>query len=84
MVRIIVVPMDEMWPYIALHGMLPRNQLPVKYRSLPPDVILIREDIVVDDPERAHRIVAHELRERAVFIQNPHITYKKAHREAGY
>jgi hypothetical protein len=52
-----VKPRSVMGDYIALHGLVPQNELPLNLRhKIPADEIWIREDIY-NDPERRERIL---------------------------
>jgi hypothetical protein len=80
--KIIVKPKSFMKDYIAVHGGLPKNELPERMRQMHHNTIYIRDDIVKNNPARAKRIEQHELRE--IRLMKKGYKYKTAHRKAGY
>jgi hypothetical protein len=77
-------PHKFMRPYIAVHGELPKRELPRRMRHMHHHSIYIDNDIVKNNPSRARRIELHEYREMRIMEAHPGISYKKAHRRAGY
>ncbi len=77
-----VKPASVMGEYIALHGLVPQNELPEHLRyQIPEDEIWIRED-VYDDPIRREQILnGHEKFELGL-METKGLTYKQAHRIA--
>ena len=80
--KVVVKPRSVMGDYIALHGLLPQNELPENLRyKIPEDEIWMRED-VFDDPKRRELILqGHEKYELAL-METDGLTYKQAHRRA--
>ena len=69
-----------MGDYIALHGLVPRNELPKSLRGkIPKDEIWIRKD-VKDNPFRYPWIKIHE--EVETDLMKTGKTYKEAHKVA--
>jgi hypothetical protein len=72
-----------MGDYIALHGLVPQNELPLRLRSrIPENEIWIRENVYADH-ERRKSILAHEYAELDLMITYG-ITYKEAHEKAEF
>ena len=72
-----------MGDYIALHGFVPQNELPVHLRNkIPENEIWIRENVYADH-ERRKSILAHEYAELDLMITHG-ITYKEAHEQAEF
>ncbi len=70
-----------MGDYIALHGLVPQNELPEHLRyQIPVNEIWIREDVYAD-LERREQILEHEKYELAL-IETRGCTYKEAHARA--
>lgn len=73
-----VMPTDIMGEYIALHGLVPQNELPQHMRdAIPENEIWIRED-VFNDPNRKKEIINHEKEELRLMIFKE-LPYKQAH-----
>lgn len=72
-----------MYPYIAVHGELPKRELPNRMRHMHKHSIYIRND-VCKNTKREERILLHEYREMRIIEAHPGLSYKKAHRRAGY
>lgn len=74
-----------MGEYIALHGLVPKNELPKKMRGkIPKDEIWIRRNIYAD-PVKRHRILRiHEPKELHLMKGGKKVkyNYKNAHNEA--
>ena len=70
-----------MYPYVAVHGELPKNELPKRMRHMHHHSIYIRDD-VCRNTKREDRILLHEYREMRLMEHGD--KYKKAHKEAGY
>lgn len=70
-----------MKPYVALHGELPKNELPKRMRHMHHHSIYINED-VCKNPRREQRILLHEYREMRRMEHGE--KYKQAHKKAGY
>lgn len=67
-----------MGEYIALHGLVPNNELPEHLHwKIPSNEIWIRRN-VYDDKQRRNKILDHEECELNLMI-NQDMTYKKAH-----
>lgn len=72
---------EVMGEYIALHGFVPQNELPVHLRNkIPENEIWMREEIY-DNLERRKRILTHEFVELDLMITYS-ISYKEAHKRA--
>jgi hypothetical protein len=71
-----------MGDYVALHGQMPRNELPVKLRGrIKPDEIWIREDAYANPQRRQAILKKHEPYELNLMgVQG--LTYKEAHAKA--
>ncbi|MEM0466170.1 MAG: GNAT family N-acetyltransferase [Candidatus Thermoplasmatota archaeon] len=70
-----------MGEYIALHGLVPQNELPEHLRyQIPVHEIWIREDVYVDE-KRREEILEHEKYELAL-METRGCTYKEAHARA--
>jgi len=82
-IRFKVVPKSRkiMGDYIALHGLVPQNELPVHLRhKIPENEIWIRAN-VYNDPRRRRRILTHEHHELALMVGYS-MSYKEAHKRA--
>ena len=81
--KVIVKSVEEMGEYIALHGLVPQNELPVHLRyKIPENEIWIREN-VYEDFERRKSILAHEYAELDLMITRG-LSYKEAHLQAEF
>jgi hypothetical protein len=81
--KIIVKSNEEMGDYIALHGLVPQNELPVHLRyKIPENEIWIRKN-VYEDVERRRSILAHEYAELDLMISHA-MSYKEAHEHAEF
>ena len=81
--KVIVKSNEEMGDYIALHGLVPQNELPLQLRyKIPENEIWIRENVYAD-PERRKSILAHEYAELDLMITRG-IGYKEAHEQAEF
>jgi hypothetical protein len=81
--KVIVKSNEEMGEYIALHGLVPQNELPLHLRyKIPENEIWIRENVYADI-ERRRSILAHEYAELDLMITQG-ITYKEAHAKAEF
>jgi hypothetical protein len=77
-----VKPRSVMGDYIALHGLVPQNELPLNLRhQIPEDEIWIRED-VYDDPERRLKILQGHERFEISLMETKRLSYKQAHEKA--
>lgn len=77
-----VKPVSVMGEYIALHGLVPQNELPEHLRhQIPEDEIWIREDIYEDPIRREQVLYGHEKFELGL-METKGLTYKQAHRIA--
>ncbi len=77
-----VKPTSLMGDYIALHGLVPQNELPEHLRhQIPEDEIWIREDIYEDPIRRDQILFGHEKFELNL-METKGLTYKQAHRIA--
>ncbi len=71
-----------MGDYIALHGLVPQNELPLNLRhKIPEDEIWIREDIY-NDPERRERVLQGHEKFELGLMETKRLTYKDAHYKA--
>ena len=81
--KVIVKSKEEMGEYIALHGLVPQNELPMHMRyKIPENEIWIREN-VYNDIERRRSILAHEYAELDLMVTKG-IPYKEAHKQAEF
>jgi hypothetical protein len=81
--KVIVKSNEEMGDYIALHGLVPQNELPLHLRyKIPENEIWIRENVYANI-ERRRSILAHEYAELDLMITQG-ITYKEAHEKAEF
>ncbi len=81
--KIIVKSIEEMGEYIALHGLVPQNELPVHLRyKIPENEIWIRENVYADI-DRRRSILAHEYAELDLMITYA-MSYKEAHKNAEF
>src|SRR5512137_2275149 len=81
--KVVVKPTKVMGDYIALHGKVPKNELPKKLRGkIPKNEVWIRGDIYRDPIKRRKILQIHEKRELHLMKGNKLYTYKKAHNEA--
>src|SRR5512136_1720113 len=77
-----VKPRSVMGDYIALHGLLPENELPVSLRhKIPENEIWIRKN-VYDDPRRRERILQGHEKFELELMETRGLTYKEAHKRA--
>lgn len=77
--HVIKKPHKFMYPYLAMHGHLTKRDRPTRMDNMPRNTIYIRDDI---EGRRKNRILLHEYREMRLMENG--LTYKKAHRRAGY
>lgn len=81
--KVIIKNVEEMGEYIALHGLVPQNELPVHLRyKIPENEIWIRENVYADT-ERRKSILAHEYAELDLMITRG-MSYKEAHLQAEF
>ena len=79
-----VKPQSVMGDYIALHGLLPENELPVSLRhKIPENEIWIRKN-VYDDPKRRERILQGHEKFELKLMETKGLTYKQAHKRAQF
>jgi hypothetical protein len=77
-----VKPRSVMGEYIALHGLVPQNELPESLRhAIPENEIWIRKD-VYDDPKRRERILQGHEKFELELMETRGLSYKQAHRRA--
>jgi hypothetical protein len=77
-----VKPRSVMGEYIALHGLVPQNELPENLRhKIPENEIWIRKD-VYDNPLRRERILQGHEKFELELMETRGLTYKQAHRRA--
>ncbi|HVQ00917.1 MAG TPA: hypothetical protein VMT57_05335 [Candidatus Thermoplasmatota archaeon] len=77
-----VKPRSVMGDYIALHGLLPENELPANLRhKIPENEIWIRKN-VYDDPKRRERILQGHEKFELELMETKGMTYKQAHERA--
>ena len=80
--KVVVKPRSVMGDYIALHGLLPQNELPESLRhKIPEDEIWMRED-VFEDPRRREQILQGHEKYELTLMETEGLTYKQAHRSA--
>jgi hypothetical protein len=80
--KVVVKPRGIMGDYIALHGLLPQNELPENLRhKIPEDEIWMRED-VFDDPKRREQILQGHEKYELTLMETKGLTYKQAHHRA--
>jgi hypothetical protein len=73
-----------MGDYIALHGLLPENELPIRLRhKIPENEIWIRKN-VYDDPKRRERILQGHEKFELELMETKGLTYKQAHKRAQF
>jgi hypothetical protein len=73
-----------MGDYIALHGLLPENELPISLRhKIPENEIWIRKN-VYDDPKRRERILQGHEKFELELMETKGLTYKQAHKRAQF
>lgn len=71
-----------MGDYIALHGLLPENELPINLRhKIPENEIWIRKN-VYDDPKRRERILQGHEKFELELMETKGLNYKQAHERA--
>ena len=76
--KVVVKSVGVMGEYIALHGLVPGNELPDRFKGkIPPNEVWIRKDIY-DDRKQRDAVLAHEQAELTLMTQKG-LTYKKAH-----
>jgi hypothetical protein len=81
--KVVVKSNEEMGDYIALHGLVPQNELPVHLRyKIPDNEIWIRENVYTNI-ERRRSILAHEYAELDLMISHA-MSYKEAHEHAEF
>ena len=79
-----VKPRSVMGDYIALHGLLPENELPVSFRhKIPENEIWIRKN-VYDNPKRRERILQGHEKFELELMETKGLTYKQAHQRAQF
>ena len=79
-----VKPRSVMGDYIALHGLLPENELPASMRhKIPENEIWIRKN-VYDDPKRRERILQGHEKFELELMETKGMTYKQAHERAQF
>jgi hypothetical protein len=79
-----VKPRSVMGDYIALHGLLPENELPASLRhKIPENEIWIRKN-VYDDPKRRERILQGHEKFELELMETKGLTYKQAHKRAQF
>lgn len=77
-----VKPRSVMGDYVALHGLLPGNELPGHLRHMiPEDEIWIRKD-VYDNPKRRERVLQGHEKFELELMERKGLTYKQAHYRA--
>jgi len=73
-----------MGDYIALHGLLPENELPIRLRhKIPENEIWIRKN-VYDDPKRRERVLQGHEKFELELMETKGLTYKQAHKRAQF
>ena len=81
--KVVVKSIEEMGEYIALHGLVPQNELPLSLRyKIPENEIWIRENVYADF-ERRKSILAHEYAELDLMVTKG-LSYKEAHLQAEF
>lgn len=80
--KVKIKPKSVMGDYIALHGLVPGNELPKRLRGkIPKNEVWIRRDCFVDKPVRQRRLLTHENHELGL-MEKRGWNYKKAHARA--
>lgn len=80
--KVKVKPRSVMGDNIALHGLLPKNELPKKLRGkIPENEIWMRKD-VYDDPKRREQILQGHEKFELGLMETQGLTYKQAHSKA--
>ena len=78
--KVKVKPASVMGDNIALHGLLPLNQLPQHLRGkIPLDEVWVRKDVYARQ-KRRKQVLGHERRELTLMTQG--VPYPKAHKRA--
>jgi hypothetical protein len=78
--KVKVKPASVMGDNIALHGLLPLNELPRALRGrIPSDEVWVRKDVYARQ-KRRKQVLGHERRELRLMTQG--MPYKPAHRSA--
>lgn len=81
--KVVIKSNEEMGDYIALHGLVPQNELPLHLRyKIPENEIWIRENVYADI-QRRRSILAHEYAELDLMISRA-MSYKEAHENAEF
>jgi hypothetical protein len=81
--KVIVKSNEEMGEYIALHGLVPQNELPIHLRNkIPENEIWMRENVYADI-QRRRSILAHEYAELDLMVSQG-MGYKEAHQHAEF
>lgn len=75
--RIKTVSKKKMGDYVAVHGKLPKNELPKRFKNIPKKDILIRGGLT---KKRRKEVLSHEKEE--IPLMDKGMPYKKAHRKA--
>ena len=81
--NVIKKPQSFMGDYIAVNGHLPKRELPERMRRMHRNTVYIRDD-VCNNKRREERVLLHEYREMRIMEAHPGLSYRKAHRRAGY
>jgi len=80
--KVVVKPASVMGDYIALHGLLPENELPYRFRhKIPKHEIWIRSD-VYNNPARRDRILKGHEKFELELMTDKGMNYKQAHKRA--
>ena len=78
--KVVIKSNLEMGDYIALHGLVPDNELDIGFRNrIPKNEIWIRQNIF-DDKKKFKAILNHEVYELMLMTQTG-VSYKDAHKK---
>ena len=79
--KVKVKSQKTMGDYIALHGLVPKNELPARLRGkIPKNEVWVRKDCV-DTSLKARKLLTHEQHELKLMTRKG-MKYKKAHEKA--
>jgi hypothetical protein len=77
-IKVVVKPKSVLGDYIALHWLVPKNELPVRLRGkIPKCQLWIRDDVWNESRLRRNMILRHEKIELKYMSKG--MSYKKAH-----
>lgn len=77
--KVMVIPSDIMCEYVALHGLVPNNELPMYLRGvIPANEVWVREDFF-NDKNKFEQLLWHETEELKYMTKN-NLSYRDAHK----